>query len=464
MDINQIKPSAEQQTAHQYFAKPKAAVIFSAAIRPYIILLPLLLVISGFSFYLAKLWKEQPEETVVVPVETSPVARVQEAGNDFEAVNQELLAQAMNAQDSLAAIKTLQASAAGPADLTAQIHGYNQSYKVMAEPRLVLPSVENTEYPSLANYEGKILPKPKLARAENSSVINYDSQPTGRTQTDTSNSVVEQLVAEKGDVPREAEFSSLAKDMLVKHPAVEGSVVKGPVKNNALADDVLVKEYSEIAKAGGPQQKGSLNIQFNADSHLSSKLREVKRLKAQGKTSQAIRKLSALLVRYGDDWSINNTLLQIFLEERRWQDGEKMISKLQKPTHKRLAQAHYLQARGQTEEALAVLNDSRPELESLPEYYQLIATLSQRVKNFSDAEAIYKKLLLLENKNGAYWLGLASAQDALGNEKAVNSYWRARQFNAGRRGVKKYIDVRIKALSKATNTEEVASRQNGAPL
>ncbi|MBB6522359.1 tetratricopeptide repeat protein [Pseudoteredinibacter isoporae] len=426
MDLNQLKANVEQETAKQYFAKPKgksvSATSFGAFLK-YALASVIFAALCVGSYQLSRSIKAGTPESSRFAEEVLKMSATREPHQDDQSQEAE---QALI--DSIHGLPATAASAQG--DFLSQIHSHNQHYALVSTPQLVLPDVDRAEYPSLARHEGKIMPKPVI---EASQEIRAE---------DT-----------KADIPPANVTEKVSNTRSGKSTKTIPSVALVQQTSNSPSPAEVDSDAAD---------SGRFNIQYHHKSRLANQIKETRRLYTQGKADQAIAQLQMLMSAHGKDWSLNKALLHMLLKERRWQDGEVLINKLQKPERKRLAQAQLLQAMGKLDEALFTLQRETPLIDDMPEYHQAMATLAQRLEDFPVAEKIYKKLLLIDNDNGAYWLGLASAQDAMGSAKAVNSYWRARQFNIEHRAVLKYINLRIKALSKASSAEELASRQGAA--
>ncbi|MCV6623998.1 MAG: hypothetical protein OIF51_19860 [Cellvibrionaceae bacterium] len=422
MDVIRENTASSQHTAKQYFAAP--AQNLGGLNRKWLklsLFLLLLGTVASVSFYFASQQKAFSYSESPAVNEHSGLAKSEEK-HDIEA-------DLIDNLQSLPATASRSASVSSThRDLLDEVHSYNQNYKLIEEVELVLPEINNTEYPSLAKLEGQVFPRPLI---KSDGISEQSSSPIKEVALQVAENAAEPAVSETFNEITSNETASQTK-----------------------ANDIAITE-------GGAE---TLSIQFNLESQLASQLKAAKSLYAQGKRDAAIQQLNNLLSRHENNWSIQKALLKILLKEQRWQDGEALIKKLQKPNLQRLASAQLLQAQGRNQDALDLLSSELPKLEAMPDYYQSIATLSQRLEQFSQAENIYKKLLLLDNQNGAYWLGLASAQDALESPKAVSSYWRARQFNSRHKNVLNYINQRIRSLSKKPNSAALAVREEGLPI
>ncbi|GAA6153402.1 tetratricopeptide repeat protein [Pseudoteredinibacter isoporae] len=414
MDLNQLRANAEQETAKQYFANPPGNTVSAVSIGTllkYLWVGALFALLCVGSYQISKNIKtyinEEPQEF------RSEVLKMSASASSFE--SEQALINGIQALPATAAMQTEQD------ELLDQVHTHNQHYQISGDPQLVLPASNQVEYPSLALAEGKILPRPKVLGKigpQRNTVVSSTPLP-----------------------------------------------VSPPASSSASVDrEAAAFEESALSIRRAEPESGQFNIQFNNAAKLSQQIAKARALYVRGKTEQAIAQLQLLLSAHRQEWTVNKALLHILLKERRWQDGEVLVNKIQKPNRKRLAKAQLLQAKGELNEALIALRNGVPPIDEMPEYHQTLATLAQRMENFSEAEKIYKRLLLIDNDNGAYWLGLASAQDAMGNSKAVNSYWRARQFNAEHRAALKYINLRIKALSQASKAEALASREGASAI
>lgn len=98
--------------------------------------------------------------------------------------------------------------------------------------------------------------------------------------------------------------------------------------------------------------------------------------------------------------------------------------------------------------AIKTLENIRPD-NSETTYHALLASLYQQAGRFSDAASRYRRLLVEEPEQGAFWLGLAVSLDSARNaEEALIAFQRTAETGQYDGDVQQYIEERIRALSR----------------
>ncbi|MEX0965250.1 MAG: tetratricopeptide repeat protein [Pseudohongiellaceae bacterium] len=92
--------------------------------------------------------------------------------------------------------------------------------------------------------------------------------------------------------------------------------------------------------------------------------------------------------------------------------------------------ARVLMATGQLSEAVEVLISRAPEVRNDPEYHDLLASAQLSSRDFAGAMISYRGLVQLDETQGKWWYGFASAHDQLGNsEPARQAYAQAMRYS-----------------------------------
>ncbi|MCF6338392.1 MAG: tetratricopeptide repeat protein [Gammaproteobacteria bacterium] len=98
--------------------------------------------------------------------------------------------------------------------------------------------------------------------------------------------------------------------------------------------------------------------------------------------------------------------------------------------------------------AVAVLERARPTVAADPEYYALLAALYQQLEKYAQAAQVYQQILLRHPGTAHWWMGLALAQEAMGETtRALDAFQRAQRAGGLSAAVLKYIQTRIVALT-----------------
>lgn len=106
--------------------------------------------------------------------------------------------------------------------------------------------------------------------------------------------------------------------------------------------------------------------------------------------------------------------------------------------------ARMLADAGKTASALSWLERASPSMAEHPDYYALIAALYQRQGHAAIAAKLYEKLLTLKPDNALWWMGLAIADETLGEHIAAQTaYARADNSDKLSPELKAYIETRM---------------------
>lgn len=110
--------------------------------------------------------------------------------------------------------------------------------------------------------------------------------------------------------------------------------------------------------------------------------------------------------------------------------------------------ARVLVNQGENDAALAVLERARPSAAGEVDYYALLAVLYRGAGKHAQAARIYEQMLKLRPAVAAWWMGLALAQDAMGeSDQALSAYQRAQRAGGLNSEVLHYVQSRIAALT-----------------
>ena len=105
-------------------------------------------------------------------------------------------------------------------------------------------------------------------------------------------------------------------------------------------------------------------------------------------------------------------------------------------------------------QAMDILAEFKPSTEIKTEYLAYRASLAQQLKQTELAKSDYQTLTNLESANAKWWLGLAIAEDQLGEMKlAVQAYNRASSLGQLDGAVHEFIQQRISILSVLTGAQ-----------
>jgi MSHA biogenesis protein MshN len=103
-----------------------------------------------------------------------------------------------------------------------------------------------------------------------------------------------------------------------------------------------------------------------------------------------------------------------------------------------------------TAQAINVLTEVQPSTNTQTEYLAYRAALAQQLKQTKLARTDYKALTIIEADNAKWWLGLAIAEDQLGEmDMALQAYNKASSLGQLNVSVNNFVQQRIIILASA---------------
>jgi MSHA biogenesis protein MshN len=98
--------------------------------------------------------------------------------------------------------------------------------------------------------------------------------------------------------------------------------------------------------------------------------------------------------------------------------------------------------------AMNILSEFEPSRDNQTEYLAYRAALAQQLKQTKLAKTDYQNLTRIDSDNAKWWLGLAIAEDQLGEmNMAIKSYNKANSLGQLQGSVNEFIQQRIKVLA-----------------
>ncbi|WP_299072277.1 tetratricopeptide repeat protein [uncultured Paraglaciecola sp.] len=249
-------------------------------------------------------------------------------------------------------------------------------------------------------------------------------------------------------------------------PAPIDNLSTQPITSNKLLDDVGVKPVtdtqdqqqltqnnSESVKAVVPEQTSSFSMTGSSQESKRSSLKqriaeslnngsvEVARsllqqlLDAEPDNIKARKKLASLLFAQGNDAQSKQLLLSGIDLHPTSSDLRLMLARL------------YMTQNAPTQ-AMSLLTEIQPDSNQQIEYLAYRAALAQQLKQSQLAKSDYKKLTKIESTNAKWWLGLAIAEDQLGEKDiARQAYKNANSLGPLDAPVSDFIQQRILVLA-----------------
>ncbi|MFT3928985.1 MAG: hypothetical protein QM709_01705 [Spongiibacteraceae bacterium] len=111
-------------------------------------------------------------------------------------------------------------------------------------------------------------------------------------------------------------------------------------------------------------------------------------------------------------------------------------------------------AQNQPQRAYELLRDNPPALANNSDYHAVLAAAEQQLGHYADAGLRYQQLLMIDQNQASWWLGLALSLDqnqsldgAHRSSEALAAYQHAVQLNSLPEAAHQYAAARIAALS-----------------
>jgi MSHA biogenesis protein MshN len=211
--------------------------------------------------------------------------------------------------------------------------------------------------------------------------------------------------------------------------------------NNELKSPGTPEQTSSFTMTGSSQENNTSSLKQRIAESLNndnldlaqSLLREL--LETQPVNIKARKKLASLLFAQGN-YTQSRQLLVRGIELHTTQSGLRLM----------LARLYMVQKEPSL--AMNILSEFEPSRDNQTEYLAYRAALAQQLKQTKLAKTDYQNLTRIDSDNAKWWLGLAIAEDQLGEmNMAIKSYNKANSLGQLQGSVNEFIQQRIKVLA-----------------
>lgn len=170
-----------------------------------------------------------------------------------------------------------------------------------------------------------------------------------------------------------------------------------------------------------------------------------------GNDRQAIELLTSILTQFPNSIEARENLAALYLSNDEITPAIVVLDEgLQREPHNfRLItmKARLLVEQGQSRDALALLEQFTPNINTTPDYYALLAAVFESLGRTEEAGSLYQTLIKIDPSNGQYWLGLGVALEHKHSiQQAIEAYKRASQSDHIQPAVRSYAENRLKTL------------------
>lgn len=244
-------------------------------------------------------------------------------------------------------------------------------------------------------------------------------------------------------------------------PAVAPSADNAPKKTVAdkrpseeLASRVAAKSSSKnnkVANSNNNEGDGLLTITPSND-RADGEYRKALQLLADGRNTDALESLRKALKEAPRHVAARTTLINLLITQHRNDEAQGLLQEaLAQPP--RLPKYALLLARLQLDRndaqgACNTMKQTLPEGQSDPAYRSFYALLLQRTGQLKESIEQYKEAVSLAPSDGRWWLGLAAAYEAAGNNtKAYDAYAQASATRSLQADLQSFVDHKLRNQS-----------------
>lgn len=219
---------------------------------------------------------------------------------------------------------------------------------------------------------------------------------------------------------------------------------------NTLEPDVSETErYDSIEPAFVPVEKKMATL--TPEQWHDERLNKAFELIEDGNYPQAIRLLQTILTQFPASIETRENLAALYIEQNELKLAYEVLDKGLEfdPDSFRLLtmKSRLLVEQGKHREALALLEQFKPDIRKEPDYYGLLAAIFETLGRTGEAGSLYQSLVKIEPSNGQYWLGYAIAlENKKANQQAIEAYKRVSQSDNAQSSVRAYAEQRLKTL------------------
>lgn len=317
------------------------------------------------------------------------------------------------------------------------------------------------------------VPKAQTERTVESEVVSYEMSSQAST-TSQEGVIVENAVVENTIVEDVVVEGVVVEDTIVEDVVAESVSTPSPSKKSVVTAPIQKVDTKVVAaaeasskKAVETERKATTAKSVTVDQPKSevgaiSKVLVVspeqrdeqmadsaEALINKGSRQNAKTQLMTFIDQYETDVKSRALLVSLLMQDGHMGAANALLTneKVAESSHLRRLKAHWLTQNGQTDEAVALLNSARPDIESDPEYHVLLAALYQQQGFSSEAVATYAELLSYNPKVADWWAGMAIALDSSQQyPSAKKAYQKALQMEGLRFELADFAKQRLATL------------------
>jgi MSHA biogenesis protein MshN len=216
-------------------------------------------------------------------------------------------------------------------------------------------------------------------------------------------------------------------------------VDQAPADSSEAVEDTTPVEFTRHVVPMRSEQKAELAYQDGYD-HL--------RAQRHRQAEQALRQA---LAQQASHIKARELLSGVYIKQGRWIEASELLKEglSVSPSHITFAKlyARALMQLNRDQQAIRVLEQHAPAMQSDPSYFAILAALHQRQSQHQQAADVYARLVGINPQNGVWWVGLGISLEALNrSQDATRAYQHARKTGNLHQEVAKFTNNRLLAL------------------
>lgn len=183
------------------------------------------------------------------------------------------------------------------------------------------------------------------------------------------------------------------------------------------------------------------------EEHINSALEAIQ----EGNDQRAIDILSLVITEFPTSVEARENLAMLYISHNELSNAYEVLDDglNREPRNVRLIaiKARLLAEQGSNSAALALLEQFNPDINTLPDYYALMAAVLESLGRSNEAGSLYQALTRVDPNNGQYWLGLGMAlEHKHANLQAIEAYRRASESDGSRATIRAFAENRLRTL------------------
>lgn len=170
-----------------------------------------------------------------------------------------------------------------------------------------------------------------------------------------------------------------------------------------------------------------------------------------GDDEAGIQRLTLIVSKFPAYVDARETLAALYLSQEKYTEAEMVLEEglefQPRAINLIMLKARLFIAKEKSKEALALLEKYKPDFQTNPDYYGLMAAIFEKMGRTIEAGSLYQALVKIEPENGQYWLGLGLAlEQKHAMAQAIEAYRHTSGINNVKPEIRIYAENRLRNL------------------